>query len=105
MEGERTGPDTLAGTPARANIEVAAELIAVADRSPVWQGVVAYQAEAVDALAADPEILYTDSCLGALAERTAGEIALACAKAAGAVPAEAAEAKAPAEESAPAAAD
>lgn len=105
MESERTGPDTLAGTPTRATIDVAAELIAVADRSPVWQGVAAHQAEAVDALAADPEILYTDSCLGALAERTAGEIALACAKAAGAVPAKAGERKAPAEESAPAAAD
>ena len=105
MESERTDPDTLAGTPVRATIDVAAELIAVADRSSMWQGVVAHQAEAVDALAVDPEILYTDSCLGALAERTAGEISLACARAAGAVPAKAGEQEARAEEATPAAAD
>ncbi|NIQ98599.1 MAG: hypothetical protein GTN78_00130, partial [Gemmatimonadales bacterium] len=81
----------LAGTPARASIAAEAELIGVADRSQIWEGSFSEVKEGRDVLPSDPEILYTDTCVGALAEKVAGEIAIACARAAGAQPAGATE--------------
>jgi Zn-dependent protease with chaperone function len=87
MESVTTGPPKLSATPVKASIDVAARLVAVADGSPAWEGSFAREEEGRDILEADPEILYTDTCVGALAEEAAGEIAVGCAKAAGAKPA------------------
>ncbi len=91
MQSTRLGPAELAGTPARASIAAEAELIGVADRSQIWEGSFSEVKEGRDVLPSDPEILYTDTCVGALAEKVAGEIAIACARAAGAQPAGATE--------------
>ncbi len=88
MESEETGPAELSGTPVRATVEVAACLIAVEDGSEIWAGRFAEEKDGRDVLPTDPETLYTDTCVGALAEAAAGEIAAACAKAIGAEPAE-----------------
>jgi Zn-dependent protease with chaperone function len=87
MDTKAAGKSDLYGVPVQANVAVAAKLIRVADGGVAWEGKLAHQAEGRDVLAADPEILYPDTTLGRLAEQTAGETAIACAKAAGAKPA------------------
>ncbi len=88
MASSETGESGLAGTPVRARIEAEPSLIAVEDGRKVWSARLADEQEGADVLPVDREILYTDTVLGALAERTAGSIALQCASAAGAGPAE-----------------
>jgi len=61
------------------------------DRSQLWENRFSDAKEGRDVLPPDPAILYTDTCVGALAEKAAGEIAIGCATAAGAGPAEATE--------------
>ncbi len=90
MESAEAGPAELAGTPVRAEIDVEARLILVEDRSQVWAGRFSEAKEGWDVLPADPEVLYTDTCIGEVAARAAGEIALGCAGAAGAMTAESA---------------
>jgi hypothetical protein len=87
MESKTTGKADLYGTPVAAGIDIAARLIQVADGSIAWEGKLGHQAQGADALPADPEVLYPDTVIGRLAEQTAGEIAISCAKAAGAKPA------------------
>lgn len=87
MESKTTGKADLYGTPVTAGIDIAAKLIQAADGSIAWEGKLAHQAQGVDVLPADPEVLYPDTVIGRLAEQTAGEIAISCAKAAGAKPA------------------
>ncbi|UCC67051.1 MAG: M48 family metallopeptidase [Armatimonadota bacterium] len=91
METTQQGAAGLAGRPMRASIDVGARLVRVEDRSQLWEDHFAEVKEGRDVLPLDPAILYTDTCVGALAERAAGEIAIGCAKAAGAGPAEAGE--------------
>ena len=90
METTETGAEGLAGTPVRAAVDVAAALVGVEQGSVVWEGRFSEEMKGVDVVEADHEILYPDTCIGALASKVAGEIALGCAKAAGARPAEAA---------------
>jgi hypothetical protein len=85
-----TGQTELAGTPVRAAIDIEAALFSVNDGGQLWQTRIAEHAEGYDVLPVDPEILYTDTCLGALADTVAGQVALGCALAVGAEPAEAA---------------
>ncbi len=89
MSNTETAPAGLAGTPVRAAIEIDAVLTRVEDRSQVWQEHVIDQREGLDVLPVDREILHTDTCLGALAEEVAGQVAIGCAVAVGARPAEA----------------
>lgn len=91
MESSQAGPAELGGTPVRARVEAGVELIEVPDRSQLWEGRFSEASEGLDALPPDPAILYTDTCVGALAEKAAGEIAVGCAKASGAGPAQAKE--------------
>jgi len=88
MSSSDTGAADLTGTPVRAAVEVAAEVLAVSDGSRLWAGHVSEEGEGRDILAVDAEILHTDTCLGALVEKVAAEIAFGCATAAGAEPAQ-----------------
>jgi Zn-dependent protease with chaperone function len=88
MSTAETGSAELRGTPVRSVVDVSARLISVADGVHAWEAGFSRQQECRDILTADREILYTDTCVGALAEQVAGELALAAAKAAGAKPAE-----------------
>ena len=88
MSSSDTGAADLTGTPVRAAVEVAAEVLAVSDGSRLWAGHFSEEAEGRDVLAVDAEILHTDTCLGALVEKVAAEIAFGCATAAGAEPAQ-----------------
>jgi hypothetical protein len=54
----------------------------------LWEGRFSEDKQGLDVLDADREILYPDTCIGALVGEVAGEIALECAKSAGAEPAE-----------------
>ena len=90
MQSTSTARPELAGTPVQASIDVAARLVDVEQNAPVWEESFADERAGVDVLPADPVLLYSDTCIGALAEDVAGKIALASAKAAGARPAEAA---------------
>jgi Zn-dependent protease with chaperone function len=87
MESTKIGKSELAGTPVRAAIDAEPVLIVIADGSQLWQARFWEQQEGLDVLSVDPEILYTDASLGAVAERVAGKIAIGCATAAGAQPA------------------
>jgi len=89
MESTELGPPDLDGTPVEAEADVAASLVRVEDGSELWTGRFSTTTEGRDVLPLDREILYTDACVGALAEETAGGIAIGCAGAAGAAPAEA----------------
>jgi hypothetical protein len=82
-----TGGADLQGTPVRATVDMTARLLSVADGAEVWAGSFAHEQEGRDLLRLDPETLFTDSCVGGLAEQAAAEIALGAAKAAGAKPA------------------
>jgi len=88
MESKTTGMAELAGTPVSASAEMAAKLVDVSTFAPVWEERFLRQGQGVDVLSADPEVLYPDTVVGQLAERTAGEMAVAAARAAGAGPAE-----------------
>jgi len=88
MSSSDTGAADLTGTPVRAAVEAAAEVLAVSDGSRLWAGHVSEEGEGRDILAVDAEILHTDTCLGALVEKVAAEIAFGCATAAGAEPAQ-----------------
>ncbi|HUU53309.1 MAG TPA: M48 family metalloprotease [Armatimonadota bacterium] len=88
MSSTDTGPADLSGTAVRGAVEVGAEVLDVADGSQVWGGHFREEGEGRDVLAVDAEILYTDTCLGALVEKVAAQIALGCAGAAGAEPAQ-----------------
>jgi Zn-dependent protease with chaperone function len=88
MSNEETGPAGLSGTPVRSAIEIDAALTRVSDNSQLWQEHLGEDSECVDVLPLSREILHTDTCLGALAERVAGQVAVGCALAAGAEPAE-----------------
>ena len=96
MSSTETGAADLAGTPVRAAVEVEAEALAVSDGSRLWAGHFREEGEGRDILAVDAEILHADTCLGALVEKVAAEIAFGCATAAGAQPAPSEEAAAPA---------
>jgi hypothetical protein len=76
-----TGPAVLSGTPVDAGVELNSLLIDVRDGARVWEGRATRSERAVDLLPADPAVLYTDTCVGALAYSAAEEVALACAKA------------------------
>ena len=97
MSSSDTGAADLTGTPVCAVVEVAAEVVAVSDGSRLWAGHFSEEAEGCDVLAVDAEILHTDTCLGALVEKVAAEIAFGCATAAGAESAQSAEEAAAAE--------
>ncbi len=88
MSNTETGPARLDGTPVRSTLEIEAELLNVEDRSQVWEGHFAEESEGRDVLPVDHEILYPDTCLGALVEGVVGRVAVGCARAAGAQPAE-----------------
>jgi hypothetical protein len=68
--------------------------VRVEDAEIVWEGRLADEAEGRDVLPVDQEILYTDSLLGQIVTRTAGNIAFACAGTAGATCAETARTEA-----------
>jgi Zn-dependent protease with chaperone function len=87
MESVDTGEAQLEGTPVQASIGVEAALIGADDAAEVWGERMAAERTGVDVLPVDPEILYTDTCVGALAEQVAGQIAIECARSAGAQPA------------------
>jgi hypothetical protein len=89
MESTELGPPELDGTPVEAGVDVAARLVRVEDGSELWAERLSATKDGRDVLEPGREILYTDTCVGALAEEGAGEIAIGCAAAAGAVPAEA----------------
>jgi hypothetical protein len=89
MESAELGPPELEGTPVEAGVDVAARLVRVEDGSELWAERFAATKDGRDVLPPGREILYTDTCVGALAEEAAGEIAIGCAAAAGAVPTEA----------------
>jgi len=89
MESTELGPLELTGMPVQAEADVAASLVRVEDGSELWTGRFSTTKEGRDVLPLDTEILYTDTCVGALAEEAAGEIAVGCAGAAGAAPSEA----------------
>jgi hypothetical protein len=82
-----SAPGPLSGTPVKARVNVSARLLLVADGTQAWEGSFPQQSEGVDVLPVDGEILYPDTCLGSLVDQVAGEIAQACARAAGAEPA------------------
>lgn len=86
MASEAEDSGDLTGSPVRASLDVAPRLLSVSDGTEVWSDRLAQQAEGLDVLPVDGEILHPDTCLGALADRIAGEIAFACARAAGAQP-------------------
>jgi Zn-dependent protease with chaperone function len=85
--GGSSSSGRLSGAPVSARVDVVGRLVVVGDGSQVWEGRFAEQRECTDVLPVDKEILYTDTCLGSLVDQVAGEIAQACAKAAGAEPA------------------
>jgi Zn-dependent protease with chaperone function len=89
MSSTETGRTGLRGTPVRAAIEIEASLLSVNDSASLWQTHVTEESEGHDILPVDREILYTDTCLGGLADSVAGQVAVGCAAAAGAKPAEA----------------
>lgn len=86
MSSRETGSATLAGTPTRASADLSASLVDVDSGAEVWQRRFSETREGVDVLPPDPVMLYTDTCVGALADHIAGEIAQGCALAAGAGP-------------------
>jgi Zn-dependent protease with chaperone function len=86
MESVATAAAGLQGTPVRASIDVGARLVRVRDAGQVKDTRIAEEDEGLDVLTIDPEILYPDTTLGALANEVAGQIAIACARAAGAKP-------------------
>jgi len=89
MESEPAGEPALAGTPVRAAVEASAQMLRVEDGELLWEGRFAEEAEGVDFVPASTKMLYTDTRVGALAHQVAAEIALGCARAAGAEPAQA----------------
>ena len=95
MKSEATGSEGLGGTPVRAKLEATARVVEVGDGRQVGDEIrFSEEREGADVLAADPETLHTDTVIGGMAARAAGEIAVAAAKAAGAQPAEEGEASA-----------
>ena len=95
MKSEATGCEGLGGTPVRAKLEATARVVEVGDGRQVGDEIrFSEEREGADVLAADPETLHTDTVIGGMAARAAGEIAVAAAKAAGAQPAEEGEASA-----------
>jgi len=84
MSSEELGPTDLSGTPVRATVDLAAQFVRVKDGETVWEDRVVDEAEGRDVLPVDQQILYTDTMLGDMVVRTAGKIAFACARAAGA---------------------
>jgi Zn-dependent protease with chaperone function len=84
METAQTAGEQPGGTPVRALVDVAAALVDVEQGSVLWEGRFSEEKQGVDVLEADREILYPDTCVGALVSEAASEIALGCAKAAGA---------------------
>ena len=88
MSSTETGKAGLGGTPVRAAIEIEASLLSVNGGAALWQTRIAEESEAHDILTVDSAILYTDTCLGGLADSVAGQVAVGCAVAAGAKPAE-----------------
>ncbi|MBN1460019.1 MAG: M48 family metallopeptidase [Armatimonadetes bacterium] len=84
MSSEEVGAGDLSGTPVQANVDVTAQLVRVQDAEIMWEDRFADEAEGRDILPVDREILYTDTLLGDMVTRTAGKIAFACARAAGA---------------------
>jgi Zn-dependent protease with chaperone function len=88
MTSAAGGPEGLAGTPVRGAIDVSASLVEVGTGKPVGREIrFSREREGVDVLPADPDVLYTDTVIGRLADRAAGRIAIACARALGAKPA------------------
>jgi len=87
MASETTGETQLRGTPVRAAIDVAAALISCEEGAQLWSTRFCETRESFDVLPVDREILHTDTCLGGLAEKVAADIAVGCATAAGAIPA------------------
>jgi len=87
MSSRETGDEGLNGTPVKAVVSGTAAVVRVGDRETLWEAPFDEETEGWDALPLDEGILYTDTCVGRLAEKVAGEIALGCAQAAGAVPA------------------
>ncbi len=88
MSSAETGQADLAGTPVRAEVQLEARLLAVADGFEVWEGRFDEASEGRDLLPVDSEMLYRDTTLGALVDKLAGEIAFGCAVAVGAGPAQ-----------------
>lgn len=86
MQSEVTGTGTPTGTPVKAVAGISAQLLDVDTGTEVWSGRFAQQAEGADLLPTDPDTLYTDTTVGTLAWKAAGEFALAAAKAVGAKP-------------------
>jgi Zn-dependent protease with chaperone function len=95
MSSLDTGASDLAGTPVHARVDVGASLLRVADGSALslsdgsaqFADALAQERDGRDVLPVDKEVLYPDTCLGAIVDDMAGEIAQACALAAGAGPA------------------
>lgn len=91
MASEATGEPQLGGTPVQATIDVEPAAMSCEDGARLWSARFSEEREGLDVLPVDPETLYTDTCLGALAEKVAGDIAVGCATAAGARPVDSGE--------------
>jgi len=88
MSSTSTAPEGLAGTPVEAAVDVTAKLVDVTTGEQAGDGVrFSKKRTGRDVLPADPDVLYTDTAIGHLADKAAETIALACAKALGAEPA------------------
>ncbi len=87
LSTSEAGVADLRGIPMHSVVNVSAKMLAVAEGTLVWEGSFSHTLDSRDLLTYDAEILYTDTGVGALAAKTASEIAFAAAKAAGAGPA------------------
>ena len=84
MSNTEAGAADFTGSPVQAAVAVEAEVLAVSDGSRLWTARLSENAAGRDALPVDDTILHPDTCLGALVEKVAAEIAFGCAAAAGA---------------------
>ena len=88
MQTSSTGAERLAGTPVQAKANLAARLVDVATGDQVGPEITfAKEKAGVDILPVDPDVLFTDTAIGGLADRAAAKVAAAAAKATGAKPA------------------
>ena len=88
MQSSPTGPQQLVGTPVKAKVSTSAKLIDVSTGSQIGPEVqFSKESAGTDVLPVDPDVLYTDTLVGGLADKAAAKTAVACAKAGGAKPA------------------
>ena len=84
METQEVGEPKLMGTPVSAKIDVTAKLVDVATGARLGETRFADEKSGLDLLPADLDILHTDTVIGELAAKAAGNTAVWSAKAAGA---------------------